>query len=462
MNNMNCLIIPGTFDDWKRADISLLTQLSQRTIRKKAENFEAVKNYLEKVSYGDADCNIGILMRIPFAEIRQYCVVGPVFAALLLHEYKLAERIIDKYKWVEMSGTIVSYSFEKLSEDFFEPYIYIDQLFLTDMNIPKKLLLKLRACDGFFYSAEHNVVDNNLITIIDNNFLLPSLYDITEACGKSPYLERFKKLKRKCPEIFGEIFLEILISENVWEQIFYCGRLSEVQDICGVIYNEHFDYSRAVLAFFNCETTALICAINAGQITEGCIERYIANVRKVYRLIKSDSDVDTGHFKGFIRTLFAIVYYMDNHEKLLFWGTDDEIEALIGRYYRRIKNILKKCISEVGIDGLVFTDVLLTHDLGDMVCPGIEKLFGNSFSVEMYLNYIISFMKMFNRYTHIKIADEEKLITLFMSKLDNLSSDGMFFTCKLKEANSYSGEEDWDRVKKRHINEFYTCLSKNA
>ena len=103
---------------------------------------------------------------------------------------------------------------------------------------------------------------------------------------------------------------------------------------------------------------------------------------------------------------------------------------------------------------------ILLHESGDMVSPGIEKLYDHTFSVEMYLNYLTDFLKLYKKITKRKITpeDNEDVIDLFYRKLENLPSDGLSYVQVLEIANQFSGGDEWNVIRDLHLDELFSLI----
>ncbi len=437
------------------ADLSA-SGLSARTLKKKAEDLSSVKDHLLLVRDGQADAESGILMRIPFAAMKKYCIAGPLFAALLLHEYKLAGELIDEGLKADTEGLLVADDMSGPDPSFYEPLIFPDQLVFADTGIPGWLLWKLRDMKDFSFMPERDLTNNNLITILSDEFRLPSLFDNAEGCGRAPFGERLAKLKRKCPDLYDDFFEEVIISEDLWEQFFYFGTTGEVQEICRIIYKDYPYNPRAVLAFFNCETASAAIALNRADLREEELGRYVSDMRKACALLKEEET----YYAGFVKTVFAFLYLLENFEQYSYWEVRKETESLVEKYKGRVKSILRKCLAEEEVRGMKPGGLILLHESGDMVSPGIEKLYDHTFSVEMYLNYLTDFLKLYKKITKRKITpeDNEDVIDLFYRKLENLPSDGLSYVQVLEIANQFSGGDEWNVIRDLHLDELFSLI----
>lgn len=296
------MIIEENFHDygWCNQNSGILITKKSKD---RAKDFDTIKEYLNEIADGNKDHKIGIYMKVPYADKECYVVVGPTFAALMLRDYELTERVLQREKKLELEGYIIT------CKDYNKQGIWIclDELFLADMSIPAQLLKSLheKIVKKRGYTVLCDICGNDLLQVMDAGFT--ECYDFGFGKGKAPFGNRFECLKKKCPEMFEAMIEKMATDQQCRSVIADRYERDDAVAMCRLIYRYSGNRHKEVLEYFRTETQIIK---NECIFPHPVPEYYGKDAKAVYRLLKGDKDV----LKEYARILLYVTTIHDIRE----------------------------------------------------------------------------------------------------------------------------------------------------
>ncbi len=334
-------VLEGNSDEWKIKGMCL-TELDRRKLLRAAGKYESIKEYLISVKNGIYPDNIGILLKLPYTSYKRYCMVGPVFAALLLREYNLAKELIDRIRNFEFCGLFLNDGYDTYSDSVFtDDHIWIPQLFLADLNIPSDILLKLLdrlENDHITVSYYKEMLDNDLLRMLNRDYEYNYGNDpFSDTDKDSAQGSLYEKLCKKCPRAYEWLFKPFVTGIGS-EDISIYGNLKWIQKLRDTVYRHYSENNSVILGMFTLEVRKFIEVYCVRLITEKeCLRLY-----KSACFVLSKITEDEALLKWYLKLILFMLNVFDHKEKFRIWLWTDEREILIGN---KLVKLLKKGMS---------------------------------------------------------------------------------------------------------------------